>query len=367
MELGAGTQNRVDFISDKIKDETDPSKRIDKIGKYIQDTSDVTVTAAIMNGALDAVLGPEKDIAKAIAAQSLKDMTRKEIAKQIPKAVAKSGAKEFFNGGMQETVQINAERTLGEQTGDAFTKENIKRVVDSAMAEAIGGATVTTGFEAVRAATAQKDVSKLDTPESRALSELDRLAAEEEAALEPEALRRPADLTPQEVSNIERRLYAELGREPNEYEFEEAINDYLDEQNAGRGTEPGAGIAGVPDISEPEATGVSDTTVATTPESEGLDTTGGATTVAGAGTGAQPGALEEKPVAEGEPIFTWQNFPVLIAGEPFTDQFGNVQQRVKFPNALGTFEGEGSKYDFVSVDELEQRGEFYNASEIWIA
>ena len=123
MELGAGTQNRVDFISDKIKGETDPNKRIDKIGKYIQDTSDVTVTAAIMNGALDAILGPEKDIAKALAAQSLKDMTRKEIAKQIPKAVAKSGASEFFTGGMQETVQINAERTLGEQTGDAFTKD----------------------------------------------------------------------------------------------------------------------------------------------------------------------------------------------------------------------------------------------------
>jgi hypothetical protein len=304
MELGAGTQNRVDFISDKIKGEADPNKRIDKIGKYIQDTADVTVTAAIMNGALDAILGPEKDIAKAIAAQSLKDMTRKEIAKQIPKAVAKSGAQEFFTGGMQEVVQINAERTLGEQTGDAFTKDNIKRVVDSAMAEAIGGATVTTGFEAVRAATAKKDTSQLDTPEGRALRDLDTLAAEEEVALEPEALRRPADLTPQEVSNIERRLYAELGREPNEYEFEEAINDYLDEQNAGRGTEPGAGIAGVPDISEPEATGVSDTTVATTPESEGLDTTGGATTVAGAGTGAQLGALEA-PTGEKRDVSTY--------------------------------------------------------------
>jgi hypothetical protein len=361
MELGAGTQNRVDFISDKIKDETDPSKRIDRIGKYIQDTSDVTVTAAIMNGALDAVLGPEKDIAKAIAAQSLKDMTRKEIAKQIPKAVAKSGAKEFFTGGMQETVQINAERTLGEQTGDAFTKENIKRVVDSAMAEAIGGATVTTGFEAVRAATAQKDVSKLDTPEGRALRDLDTLAEEEEEAAGP---RRPADLTPQEVSNIERRLYAELGRAPNDYEFEEAVDDYLDEQNAGGGVEPGAGIAGVSDISEPEAAGVPDTTIPTAPESGRLGVAGGAAEVTGVGDGTQLGALEEKPVAEGEPIFTWQNFPVLIAGEPFTDQYGNTQQRVLFPNALGTFEGEGARYDFVPVNELEQRGEYSSDPEI---
>lgn len=298
MELGAGTQNRVDFISDKIKDETDPSKRIDKIGKYIQDTSDVTVTAAIMNGALDAVLGPEKDIAKAIAAQSLKDMTRKEIAKQIPKAVAKSGAKEFFTGGMQEIVQINAERTLGEQTGDAFTKENIKRVVDSAMAEAIGGATVTTGFEAVRAATAQKDVSKLDTPEGRALRGLDTLAEEEERvagaqAAEPEMPRRPADLTPQEISNIERRLYAELGRAPNDYEFEEAVDDYLDEQNASRGIEPGAGVAGVPSTGVAEAAGVPDTTIPTAPESGRLGIAGGAAEVAGVGDGAQLGALED--------------------------------------------------------------------------
>lgn len=293
MELGAGTQNRVDFISDKIKDEADPNKRIEKIGKYIQDTSDVTVTAAIMNGALDAILGPEKDIAKAVAAQSLKDLTRKEIAKQIPKAVAKSGAQEFFTGGMQEVVQINAERKLGEQAGDAFTKDNIKRVVDSAMAEAIGGATVTTGFEAARAATAKKGISELDTPEGRALRELDTLAAEEEAALEPEAPRRPADLTPQEISNIERQLYAELGREPNEFEFEEAINDYLDEQTTGRAAEPGAAIAGVPSVGAPEAAGVPDTTVATTPESGGLDTTGGAATVVGAGEGKQPSALEE--------------------------------------------------------------------------
>lgn len=363
MELGAGTQNRVDFISDKIKDEADPNKRIEKIGKYIQDTSDVTVTAAIMNGALDAILGPEKDIAKAVAAQSLKDLTRKEIAKQIPKAVAKSGAQEFFTGGMQEVVQINAERKLGEQTGDAFTKDNIKRVVDSAMAEAIGGATVTTGFEAARAATAKKGVSELDTPEGRALSELDRLAAEEEAALEPEAPRRPADLTPQEISNIERQLYAELGREPNEFEFEEAINDYLDEQTAGRAAEPGTTIAGVPSTGAPETTGVPDTTVATTPESGGLDTTGGAATIAGAGEGKQPSALEE-PAVKGEPIVTWHGFPVLIAGEPFTDQSGNVQQRVKFPNALGTFEGEGSRYGFVSANELEQYGEYSSDPEI---
>ena len=202
---------------------------------------------------------------------------------------------------------------------------------------------------------------KEDTPEARALRELDTLTEEEERAAEP---RRPADLTPQEISNIERRLYAELGREPNEFEFEEAIDDYLDEQNAGRAAESGAGIAGISDISIPEAAGVPDTGVATTPESGRLGTTGGAAEIAGVGEGAQPGALEGVPEIKGEPIVTWQGFPVLIAGEPFTDEYGNLQQRVKFPNALGTFEGEGSKYHYVSANELEQFGEYSTDPEI---
>ena len=290
MELGAGTQNRVDFISDKIKDEVDPNKRIDKIAKYIQETSDITVTAAIMNGALDAILGPEKDIAKALATQSLKDMTRKEIAKQIPKAAAKSGAAEFFTGGMQEVVQINAERMLGEQTGNAFTKDNIKRVVDSAMAEAIGGAGVTTTFEAGRAALAKKDISQLDTTEGRALRDLDTLAEQEEAA----RLQRRANLTPQEISSIDRRLYAELGRAPDDYELEEAINDYLDEQDAGREFESRAGVAGVSGVGAAEAAGVSDTGVPTTPTEGRLAGVGAAPTVAGEGTRVEPSALEQQ-------------------------------------------------------------------------
>jgi Large polyvalent protein associated domain 39 len=256
MELGAGTQNRVDFISDKIKDETDPDKRIAKVGKYIQDTSDVTVTAAIMNGALDAILGPEKDIAKAIAAKSLKDMTRKEIAKQIPKAVAKSGAAEFFTGGMQEVVQINAERTLGEQTGDAFTKDNIKRVVDSAMAEAIGGATVTTGFEAGRVAAA-KPTKATQTEEDRLLADLDAQADREEAA------------------------------------GEEGIDDFIAQQRAGVGAESRADVAGVSGVGAAEAAGVSDTGVPTAPREGGLAGVGATTTVAPEGTRAEPSALEE--------------------------------------------------------------------------
>lgn len=209
---------------------------------------------------------------------------------------ALTGAKRIGKAGKEVLKETGKQAGLG-AAGEAGGSLAIGEVPNPAavMAEAVGevfGAPL----EAV--GTYQKlgprPAVEEGTPESRALRELDRLAAEEEAALEPEAPRRPADLTPQEISNIERQLYAELGREPNEFEFEEAINDYLDEQTTGRAAEPGAAIAGVPSVSAPEATGVPDTTVATTPESGGLDTTGGAATVAGAGEGKQPSALEDQ-------------------------------------------------------------------------
>lgn len=141
-----------------------------------------------------------------------------------------------------------------------------------------------------------------DTPEGNALKELEEL---------DRGRRRPADLTSQEVSNIERQLYAELGREPTDFEVEEAIDDYLDEQNAYRGVESGAGVAGVPSTGVAEAAGVPDTTVSTASEQGRLDTTGGTAEVAGVGDGAQLGALD-------------------ILGEiELRDQFGSLYDQYK--------------------------------------
>jgi len=345
---------------------------------------------------------------------------------------ALSGTKRIGKAGKEVLKETGKQAGLG-AAGEAGGSLAIGEVPNPAavMAEAVGevfGAPL----EAVGTyqRLGPKPEIKDDTPEAKALRDLDTLAEEEERAAEP---RRPADLTQQEIANIERRLFAELGREPNEFEFEEAIDDYLDEQNAGRGVESGAGVAGIPSISEPEAAGVQDTTVTPTSESGRLDTTGGAAEVAGVGEGTQPaalseenvvdriyeasrtseagvelrtlfneladefdgqellnrfdanvdnlseeaqalyrdlkeqekpGTLEKAPEIKGEPIVTWQGFPVLIAGEPFTDEYGNLQQRVKFPNALGSFEGEGSKYHYVSANELEQFGEYSTDPEI---
>lgn len=281
-----------------------------------------------------------KETAEAAAKEVAEKGAQKGVARSIATGIGKESIPEFLQGS-----QIQLAENLALQR-EGFDVPTMRGVVSQGALEALSGAPLGAyaGYKERGAPTVGED-----TREGKALSELDKLAAEEEKVAR---------------SFVERKLYAELGRPPLEEEILEGIDAYFDEQAASRAAEPGTAIAGVPSTGAPEATGVPDTTVATTPESGGLDTTGGATTVAGAGEGKQPSALEEEPAVKGEPIVTWHGFPVLIAGEPFTDQSGNVQQRVKFPSALGTFEGEGSRYGFVSANELEQYGEYSSDPEI---
>lgn len=218
-----------------------------------------------------------------------KEAAEKGVVRGISTGVAKESIPEFLQGS-----QIQLAENLALQR-EGFDVPTMRGVVSQGALEALSGAPL--GAYAGYKERGRPTVGEA-TPEGRALRDLDTLAEEEERvagaqAAEPTLPRRPADLTPQEVSNIERRLYAELGRAPNDYEFEEAVDDYLDEQNAGRGVEPGAGVAGVPSAGVAETAGVPDTTIPTAPESGRLDTTGGAPEVAGVGEGVQPGALEE--------------------------------------------------------------------------
>jgi len=230
-------------------------------------TSATGFEASAIKGMTTRILS--KAAVKETAGAAAKEVAEKGVARSIATGIGKESIPELLQGS-----QIQLAENLALQR-EGFDVPTMRGVVSQGALEALSGAPLGAyaGYRERGAPTVGED-----TREGKALSELDRLAAEEEKVAR---------------SFVERKLYAELGRPPLEEEILEGINDYLDEQNAGRGTKPGAGIAGVSDISEPEATGVPDTTVATTPESEGLDTTGGATTVAGAGTGAQPGALEE--------------------------------------------------------------------------
>lgn len=241
-------------------------------------------------GAATSATGFEASAIKGMTTRILGKAAAKEAAeKGIVRSVTTGVAKESIPESLQGAQQQLAENIALQREG--FDVPTMRGVVSQGALEALSSMPL--GAYAGYKDRGPRTVDE-GTPEGQALTELDRLAAEEEAALKPEALRRPADLTKQEISNIERQLYAELGREPTEFEFEEAVDDYLDEQNAYRGAEPGADVSGVPSTGVAEAAGVPDTTVATTPEPGRLDTTGGAAELAGAGEGAQPSALEEQ-------------------------------------------------------------------------
>jgi hypothetical protein len=304
MELGPATQDRVDFITEKIKNEPNPEKRVADVAKYVRDSADVTLMAATVSGLFDAVLGPEAEIAKKLLSGELRKQTRKEILTALPKAVAESGYKEGLTGALQEIVMINAERKLGEQTGDAFTKENIVRVVDSALSEAIGGLGISTTMEGARAIKAKKDTVQTATREGEAIRGLDALAEQEErtkAAAEdttsaaPPAARTLDNLTQQEVEAVQRRLFAELGRPAEEPELLEAFNEYLAEQNAGLGIESGTNITSVSDTGAEQpagAAGISDTGAAATSDTGGLGASGVSTDQLTDRTTEQPSTLD---------------------------------------------------------------------------
>jgi len=296
MELGSGTQQRIEYITEKLGKETDPDKRVDAAIKYVQESKDLTVAAAVVNGAFDAFLGPENDVVKAMAANTLRQETRKIIAKETPKAILKSAGQEGLTGGMQEIVNMIAERQLGELSGDLLTVENIKRVVEGAAAEAVGGGTMSTGIQASKLLLAKKNLADTDTPEGRAMRGLDDLAAREEAGTTEEMIVPPTEgelvpgsnVTEVEAKNILENLTTQLGREPTDQEFEDAYDDYISQRTGtGAGTSgastadtsgaPSDTGAGVPPSSEGTGLGVPDTTttgtgISETDESSTLET-----------------------------------------------------------------------------------------------
>ena len=164
MELSGGVESRINKVLEDTKDSKDPKEQADKIRDYLLKTGDVTLAAAIASGTVDVILGPTAKLLHQPAKEIAKDLTRRQIAKQIPKEAAKQGVEEFVAGGTQEAINIGAERALGEQTGEVFSDANIKRVINSAAAEAVGGVGVGGGMHAAQALSAPKEIA----PENKA-------------------------------------------------------------------------------------------------------------------------------------------------------------------------------------------------------
>jgi hypothetical protein len=178
MGVGETVGNRLQFIQNKVKD-LPPEQQANEIEKYIRDTSDTTIAIGLASGALD-LFGPVGSILRNRAGkEGVKYLTKKEALKAGAKAAPRDIVEEGLTGGAQEAVQIGGKRTLGEQTGDVFSAENIKDVINAAAAEAaggVGGTTVNTGLKVAQAQAAQNQEKEVKAFEAQKKM-LDRLNA----------------------------------------------------------------------------------------------------------------------------------------------------------------------------------------------
>ena len=149
MATGETVGNRLDFILDKTKN-LSPEEQADKVEEYIRSTRDTTMAVALASGALD-LAGPVGSILRNRAKkEGIKYLTKKEAAKAGLKEAPRAIAEEAVTGGAQESLQILGEKKLDEMEGDLLSKKNIKRVVDAAAVEALGGKTgaaINTGIQ----------------------------------------------------------------------------------------------------------------------------------------------------------------------------------------------------------------------------
>jgi hypothetical protein len=342
--------------------ETDPDKRRQAIIDYVNNTKDVTLQAAILKGLTDMIIGPEAEIVKMAAGNAFTREMRNTILSKMPKVVGMETLGEGATGAIQEITNMAAERALGELKGDLLTWDNVKRVINSAADEALGGLGISTGVETVRAVRAPKEPTALDTAATELTERtrrenvvaelekmfsqkilqgfLDEYSAKDPATLtpdekqslqklqdweatknsreakttgaEPPQLRSLENLTEGEVSEIQRGLYAELGRPANEQELRKAFDDYIVEQNAGNTTESGTDRTSVSGVSFGfEDARVPDTGTATTSTSGGLDGTSEATTVSGTTEKNEPITLEEQGDAAYDTLLQAQQLQVL--------------------------------------------------------
>jgi len=182
MGTGEAIGNRLEFLQEKIKSspELSPEERAAMVIDYVKKTGDTSLAVGIVSGALDSVLGPAATLAKRGLGQVVKGETRKQALKAGTKEIPKGMAQEFVTGGAQEATQLGG--ALAEKEIDEFlTKENAKKILNAAAAEAAGsvaGGAATTGARVYGADRAIRAKEKRDA-EIQALqgqmSELDDL------------------------------------------------------------------------------------------------------------------------------------------------------------------------------------------------
>jgi len=323
MGVGETVNNRLQFIQNKVKD-LPPEQQADEIEKYIRDTSDTTIGIGLASGALD-LFGPVGSILRARAGkEGVKYLTKKEGLKAGIKEAPKDIAKEGLTGAGQEAIQIGGKRTLGEQTGDVFSEENIKAVINAAAAEAAGGLGGTTISTGLKVAQGQSEIYKERAADNDYKDAMATVLADKgfsfappevRQEIEQEATKSILDSTKENLGNVvdsikERIAQFVTPKTPEADEFTALVTRYRDSGltydealnqakqdfvEAGRGDQSTIGGTDQSGISVPGKPSETDTGVTDTTGGD-LATAGTTTTTAGGGEGTQLGALE--PTAE---------------------------------------------------------------------
>jgi hypothetical protein len=323
MGIGETVSNRLEFIQNKVKD-LPVEQQANEIEKYIRDTSDTTIGIGLASGALD-MFGPVGSILRARAGkEGVKYFTKKEGLKAGIKEAPKDIAKEGLTGAGQEAIQIGGKRTLGEQTGDVFSEENIKAVINAAAAEAAGGLGGTTINTALKVAQGQSEVYKeraVDNAYKNAMAtvladkELSSAPPEIKQQIEQEATKSILESTKENLSDVvdsikERIAQFVTPKTPEADEFTTLVNRYRDSGltydealNQAKQDFVEAGRGDQSTIGGTDQSGISVSGKPSETDTGAIDTTGGnlaaagtTTTDAGGGKGTQLGALE--PTAE---------------------------------------------------------------------
>jgi len=223
MGVSQAVANRLEAVQKKNADKP-LTEQADAVIEYLQKTGDVNLVVGIASGILDVILGPVARVLKARSGDLIKEMTRKGAVKAAVKDIPKQVGEEFVTGGAQEALQIAGGVRLGEEE-EFLTKDNLKKIINSAAAEAaggLGGAGINVGVAAVASSKAKDPVA------DAALRNLDDLVNDEE---QRNAIYTTADPgTPDGALKISQALMAELGRRPTVNELGSKITEILNQR-----------------------------------------------------------------------------------------------------------------------------------------
>jgi hypothetical protein len=162
MGVSEAVGNRMQFLESKIKDLPD-DKKAEAVIDYVTKTGDTSLAVGIISGALDNLLGPAATLAKRGLSQVVKGETRAKALKEGLKEIPKQAGEEFITGGAQEAAQIAGAVREKEQS-EFFTVENLKKILNSAAAEAagaVGGGGMSTAARVYGAKPEEKGITEL--------------------------------------------------------------------------------------------------------------------------------------------------------------------------------------------------------------